>query len=53
MLIHSLGGGTGSGLGTFLLHLLADEFPDVYRFVLAVFPSGDDDVITSRKCYSY
>lgn len=27
--------------------LLADEYPDVYRFVTAVFPSVDDDVVTS------
>ena len=30
-ILHSLGGGTGSGLGTAILALLADEFPDVYR----------------------
>ena len=30
-IIHSMGGGTGSGLGTFVLSLLADEYPDVYR----------------------
>ncbi|GAB5361502.1 hypothetical protein AAMO2058_000718500 [Amorphochlora amoebiformis] len=46
-LIHSLGGGTGSGLGTYILGQLADEYPDVYRFTTAVFPSEDDDVITS------
>ncbi|CAK8678036.1 unnamed protein product [Clavelina lepadiformis] len=45
--LHSMGGGTGSGLGTAILSLLADEFPDVYRFVIPVYPSGDDDVITS------
>lgn len=39
--------GTGSGLGTFVLNLLEDEFPEVYRFVTAVYPSGEDDVITS------
>lgn len=44
---HSMGGGTGSGLGTFLLGLLADEYPDVYRFCNVVFPSQDDDVVTS------
>jgi hypothetical protein len=32
-LVHSLGGGTGSGVGTFLLPLLADEYPHVFRFV--------------------
>mmetsp|Transcript_31380 Transcript_31380/g.55184 ORF Transcript_31380/g.55184 Transcript_31380/m.55184 type:complete len:483 (+) Transcript_31380:66-1514(+) len=46
-LMHSLGGGTGSGLGTYILSRLADEYPDVYRFTTAVFPSADDDVVTS------
>ena len=46
-LLHSLGGGTGSGLGTFVLSLLADHYPDVYRFTTSVFPSEDDDVVTS------
>jgi len=46
-LMHSLGGGTGSGLGTYILTLLEDEFPQVHRFVTAIFPSEDDDVVTS------
>eukprot|EP00455_Lapot_gusevi_P042613 TRINITY_DN5074_c0_g1_i1.p1 TRINITY_DN5074_c0_g1~~TRINITY_DN5074_c0_g1_i1.p1 ORF type:complete len:449 (+),score=105.99 TRINITY_DN5074_c0_g1_i1:32-1348(+) len=46
-ILHSLGGGTGSGLGTYLLELLHDHYPHIYRFVTAVFPSADDDVITS------
>ncbi|XP_025921320.1 tubulin epsilon chain isoform X2 [Apteryx rowi] len=45
--IHSMGGGTGSGLGTFVLNLLEDEFPEVYRFVTSVYPSSEDDVIIS------
>ena len=45
--VHSMGGGTGSGLGTAILSLLRDEYPGVYRFVTAVFPSADDDVVTS------
>ncbi|CAM9181437.1 unnamed protein product [Choristocarpus tenellus] len=45
--LHSMGGGTGSGLGTYLLDLLENHYPDVYRFTSAVFPSEDDDVITS------
>lgn len=45
--LHSMGGGTGSGLGTAILALLKDEYPEVYRFVTAVYPSQDDDVITS------
>ncbi|EGD72884.1 tubulin [Salpingoeca rosetta] len=47
ILLHSMGGGTGSGLGTYVLELLHDEYPSVYRFVTAVYPSKDDDVITS------
>ncbi|GLD98520.1 hypothetical protein PINS_up007217 [Pythium insidiosum] len=46
-LMHSIGGGTGSGLGTYILSLLEDNFPEVYRFTTAIFPSEDDDVITS------
>lgn len=87
-MLHSLGGGTGSGLGSYLLELLEDEFPGVYRqafaepsqgrggpparagclatrpgaridppevltprgrcrFSMPVFPSKDDDVVTS------
>ncbi|XP_077599468.1 tubulin epsilon chain [Stigmatopora nigra] len=46
-LIHSMGGGTGSGLGTKLLCLLKDEFPKVCRIVTPVFPSLEDDVIVS------
>lgn len=42
-----MGGGTGSGVGSFILEMLADNFPDVYRFSTVVFPSADDDVITS------
>lgn len=45
--LHSMGGGTGSGIGTYILRLLKDEFPDVFSFVTAVFPSDDDDVVTS------
>ena len=46
-LMHSLGGGTGSGLGTYILSLLEDDYPHCYRFTTAIFPSQDDDVITS------
>jgi tubulin epsilon len=46
-LIHSLGGGTGSGLGSYILGLLEDHFPEVFRFTASVFPSENDDVVTS------
>ena len=45
--LHSMGGGTGSGLGTYTLELLADEYPRAARIATAVFPSESDDVITS------
>ena len=44
---HSLGGGTGSGLGSYILQDLADLYPSVFRFSTCVFPSEDDDVVTS------
>jgi tubulin epsilon len=47
MLMHSIGGGTGSGLGSFIVKTLADEYPEMYKFTVSVFPSKDDDVITS------
>jgi tubulin epsilon len=46
-LLHSLGGGTGSGLGSYVLQTLEDEYPEIYRFTVSVFPSAVDDVITS------
>lgn len=46
-ILHSMGGGTGSGLGTHVLNMLADEFSDVERLVTPVYPSESDDVITS------
>lgn len=47
LVTHSLGGGTGSGVGSFLLGVLDDEYPKVARFTNSVFPSQDNDVITS------
>jgi tubulin epsilon len=46
-IMHSMGGGTGSGLGTAVLKILEDDYKEVHRFVVAVYPSADDDVITS------
>jgi len=48
LFLHSVGGGTGSGLGSFVLERLQDIFPELCRFSVAVYPSGDDeDVITA------
>ncbi|EGF76672.1 hypothetical protein BATDEDRAFT_92466 [Batrachochytrium dendrobatidis JAM81] len=46
-IIGSMGGGTGSGLGSYLFGLLEDAFPSVYRFASTVIPSPNDDVVTS------
>jgi len=46
-IMHSMGGGTGSGLGTAVLKMLEDNYKDVHRFVVACYPSADDDVVTS------
>ncbi|KAJ3213219.1 Katanin p60 ATPase-containing subunit A1 [Dinochytrium kinnereticum] len=43
----SLGGGTGSGLGSRICEMLCDEFEDVYRFNVVLSPSATDDVVTS------
>lgn len=46
MLLHSMGGGTGSGLGTWIIEALHDTYPEVYRFVAPVYPS---EVFVSSK----
>lgn len=46
-LIHSLGGGTGSGLGSRILKELYDNYKSTYRFTVSVFPSEADDVVVS------
>jgi len=45
--LHSMGGGTGSGLGSYLMEQLHDTYPELCRFSVAIYPSADDDVITS------
>jgi tubulin epsilon len=44
LMLHSMGGGTGSGLGTYILRLLEDNYSDIFRFSTVVFP--EDDVVT-------
>lgn len=36
---HSLGGGTGSGMGTLLISKIREEFPDRMMLTFSVFPS--------------
>jgi len=45
-IIHTLGGGTGSGMGTLLLMKLKDGYPDLVHSTFSIFPSPklNDDV---------
>ncbi|KAJ3270606.1 Tubulin epsilon chain [Terramyces sp. JEL0728] len=47
MLLHSTGGGTGSGLGSYISTLLKDNYSEVYKFAAGIVPSANDDVVTS------
>ena len=47
MVMHSLGGGTGSGVGSYVVGLLEDLYPEIYRFSACVYPSEQNDVVTS------
>lgn len=41
MLLHSIAGGTGSGLGSFMLERLNDRFPKKLIQTYSVFPDRD------------
>ncbi|KOC70391.1 Tubulin epsilon chain [Habropoda laboriosa] len=47
LIMHSLGGGTGSGLGTAVLKSLTDNYPAIDRLVSCVYPIVAQDVITA------
>ncbi|KAL3278056.1 hypothetical protein HHI36_013401 [Cryptolaemus montrouzieri] len=47
LLVFSVGGGTGSGLGSFILQQLEEYFPEIDRFVACVYSTGSEDVITA------
>jgi tubulin beta len=51
-LVHSLGGGTGSGLGTLLLNKLRDEYPDRILSTYSIVPSPkvSDTVVEPYNC---
>lgn len=42
MLMHSIAGGTGSGLGSFLLERMADAFPKKIIQTYSVFPNSEE-----------
>eukprot|EP01039_Chlorochromonas_danica_P000558 gene558-599_t len=43
--LHSLAGGTGSGLGTHITEACQDEFPDLLRFNIAIAPHHFGEVV--------
>ena len=43
--ISSLAGGTGSGLGSFLLQLMADRYPEIEFFNICIVPHLTGEVI--------
>ena len=46
--IHSMGGGTGSGLGSAVTEFIGENYSEVERFSFPVYPNANqDDVITS------
>ena len=45
MLLHSIAGGTGSGLGSFLLERLNDRFPKKLIQTYSIFPAKNDTVV--------
>lgn len=44
-MLYSLGGGTGSGSGSYILSQLADHYPKQWRMATVVMPSDNSDVI--------
>jgi tubulin gamma len=42
VLCHSIAGGTGSGMGSYLLEKLADRFPKKIIETYSVFPNQDE-----------
>jgi tubulin gamma len=45
MLLHSIAGGTGSGLGSFMLERINDHFPKKLISTYSVFPDTQSDVV--------
>lgn len=50
-LTHSLGGGTGSGMGTLLISKIREEYPDRIMITFSVVPSPKVSVIYEYYCY--
>jgi len=50
VMTHSIAGGTGSGLGSYLLEALNDRFPKKLIQTYSVFPNDNDVVIQPYNC---
>ena len=54
-LTHSLGGGTGAGMGTLLISKIREEYPDRVMLTFSIVPSPKvfrgGDIITSRTYF--
>lgn len=48
LIVHSIGGGTGSGLGTKMTEEIYDDFPDVSKLNLAVMPYHFGEVVVQH-----
>ena len=46
-MLYSLGGGTGSGFGSYLLEQLADEYPKQWKMNVCVVPNADDSFVVT------
>ena len=51
-LTHSLGGGTGSGMGTLLVSKIREEFPDRIMNTFSVFPSPKVKIFQIIRIYT-
>lgn len=50
VMTHSIAGGTGSGLGSFMLEALNDRYPKKLIQTYSVFPNENDVVIQPYNC---
>ena len=50
VMTHSIAGGTGSGLGSFLLEAMNDRYPKKLIQTYSVFPNDNDVVIQPYNC---
>lgn len=51
MLCHSIAGGTGSGMGSYMLEILTDRYPKKLIQTYSVFPNQDEIRYNLFKLY--